>query len=94
METLVGPLKKADAALVTAYELLYGSPDLLFVPLDEAVLPEAARLRATIPGIRTPDALHAATALLYAVALFLTNDPDFRRVPGLPVTVLSDLLGP
>lgn len=94
METLVGPLRTADVALTNAYEALYASPDLAFQPLTEAVLREAARLRAALPALRTPDALHAATALIHSAALFLTNDAGFRNVPGLPVTVLSDLLTP
>jgi predicted nucleic acid-binding protein len=94
METLVGPLKKQDAVLTAAFEALYTSPDLLFLSLDESVLRQAAALRASIPSLRTPDALHAATALIHHAALFITNDPHFRRVPGLPVTVLSDLLVP
>lgn len=53
-----------------------------------------SRLRATPPGLRTPDAIHASTAIKSACALFLTNDPAFRRVPNLTVTFLSDLLTP
>ena len=36
------------------------------------------------------DALHAATALRASSAMFITNDVDFRRVPGLPVVILRD----
>jgi predicted nucleic acid-binding protein len=64
------------------------------ISIDETILREAARLRAIKTGLRTPDAIHAATALLNPPDMFLTNDPDFRKVPGLPVTLLSDLLTP
>ena len=94
METLVGPLKNKDAVLVAAYGTLYVSPDLAFLPLSDLVLREAARLRAVIPALRTPDALHAATGLVHSCALFLSNDAGFRRIPGLPITVLSELLTP
>jgi predicted nucleic acid-binding protein len=56
------------------------------------VLREAARLRATIAGLRAPDAIHAATALLSGCALFVTNDAGFKRVPGLPLVVLDDVI--
>jgi predicted nucleic acid-binding protein len=56
------------------------------------VLRQAAVLRATIPSLRTPDAIHAATALLGNCDMFLTNDPGFRRVPGLPLILLSNVL--
>ena len=36
------------------------------------------------------DALHAATALAAGCSLFVTNDTDFRRVPGLPAVILDD----
>lgn len=52
---------------------------------------ETARLRAAT-GLKTPDALHAATALQAECALFVTNDTEFRRVDGLPVAILDDLL--
>ena len=52
---------------------------------------DAARIRAQT-GLATPDALHAATALSVDCTLFVTNDTDFRRVQGLPVAVLDDLV--
>jgi predicted nucleic acid-binding protein len=55
-------------------------------------LREAARLRATISGLKTPDAIHAATALQHGCALFVSNDVGFRRVPGLSLAILDDVL--
>jgi predicted nucleic acid-binding protein len=50
---------------------------------------------ATAPrSLRTPDALHAATGGSCGCTLFFTNDVGFRRVPGLPVVILDDVLGP
>jgi len=92
METLVGPLKRSDAVLTSAYEELFQSAAVGLLPITRAILREAARLRADAPGLRTPDALHAATALVHNCAMFLTNDKAFRRVPGLPLTLLDDAL--
>ena len=64
----------------------------LIVPATQPILREGARLRAVVTSLRTPDALHAATARLNGCVQFITNDLDFRRVPGLPVVVLRDLL--
>ncbi|HEV3344661.1 MAG TPA: PIN domain-containing protein [Pirellulales bacterium] len=64
------------------------------MPITQSALREAARLRATIPALRTPDALHAATALISGSACFVTNDKTFRRIPGLPVILLDDARAP
>ena len=92
MEGLIGPMKRGDAWLVRAFDRLTQSTDVLFYPILQDVLRRAAHLRSAIPALRTPDAIHAASGLIQRVPLFLTNDPVFRRVPGLPVTVLSDLI--
>jgi len=62
------------------------------LPITQPILREAARLRATIPGLRTSDALHAAAAILAGCHPFLTNDHGFCRIPGLAATILDELL--
>lgn len=51
----------------------------------------AARLRAK-HGIRTPDAIHVATALATGATEFLTNDRGLSRVTEIRVLVLGTLL--
>ncbi|HEV2405428.1 MAG TPA: PIN domain-containing protein, partial [Ktedonobacterales bacterium] len=95
LETLVGPLRTGDTALETLFrQALYSSPDLRLAPITLAVLERAARLRATTPSLKTPDAIHAATALVEGCALFVTNDAAFSHVPGLNVRLLRDLMAP
>jgi predicted nucleic acid-binding protein len=91
-ETLVGPLRYGDAALANLYEQAFLQPGLTLLPITPHVLREVARIRAVVPAIRTPDAIHAATALLDGCVLFLTNDDGFKRVPGLPFLLLDDVL--
>jgi predicted nucleic acid-binding protein len=93
METLVGPLKSGDTTLQSTYERALLGTDMRLLPLTQMILREAARLRATTK-LKTPDALHAATAMNIRCALFVTNDAGFRSVTGLPVVILSDLLKP
>jgi predicted nucleic acid-binding protein len=93
METLVGPLKVGDAALVNAYEQLFLQAQTRLLPITQTILRAAAQLRATTK-LKTPDALHAATALGAGCALFVTNDSGFRGVASLPLVFLSDLLTP
>lgn len=90
-EVLTGAFKNEDSALATAYETLLGGPGCEAIPASRAILVRAARVRAET-GLRTPDAIHAASALQADCAVFLTNDPHFRRVPGLSVAVLDDAL--
>ena len=90
LETLVGPLRAGDAELASEREGFWTHTNGTLLGITLPVLREAARLRASIPALRTPDAIHAATALATGCAMFLTNDPVFKRIPGLPVTVLAE----
>lgn len=92
METLVGPLRSGDIAKKNQRESLWQQVNTRLLPITQDVLREAARLRAAIPALKTPDAIHAATALLNGCVLFISNDMGFRRVPGLPLVLLDDVL--
>ena len=94
LEALVGPLKQGDPALETDYENFFVCPGIRLLPITPSILRAAARLRATLSRLRTPDAIHAATASSCDCTLLLTNDFAFRHIPGLPVVILDDLLGP
>ncbi|MCI0459511.1 MAG: PIN domain-containing protein [Gemmataceae bacterium] len=91
MEALVGPLKSGNAAIEKAYEHALLGADLRLLPITQPILRKAARLRATTK-LRTPDALHAATALRAGCVLFITNDVGFRGVASLPLAILDDVL--
>lgn len=91
MESLVLPLRNADTLLINAYEQLLLSSEIRLVPISQSILRQAANLRATT-NLKTPDAIHAATALSVNCNQFLTNDKGLRNVPNLPVVVLSELL--
>jgi predicted nucleic acid-binding protein len=94
LETLIGPLKQGDVALEADYENVFVSPGIRLLPITAPILRTAARHRAVLSRLRTPDALHAATGGSCGCTLFLTNDVIFRRIPGLPVIILDDVLGP
>lgn len=94
LETLVGPLRSGDIGLGDRREALWHQPDTRLLPITQDILREAAHLRASLPGIKTPDAIHAATGLVHGCVLFVTNDMAFRRVTGLTVAVLDDLRAP
>ncbi len=65
-------------------------PNLEIVPLSPAIAAEAARLRARY-SLRTPDAIHLATALDRRAVGFVTNDKDLKRLQAeLPVWLLGE----
>lgn len=94
LETLVTPFRNSDAALVSSYEQVFQLDGIRLLPITQPVLREAARLRAAIRTLRTPDAVHAATALTFSCGCFLTNDRMFHRIPGLSAAFLDDARGP
>lgn len=92
LETLVKPLREGDVALENLFRSLFSAREVRLILATAPLWEEAARLRATT-GLKTPDALHAATALTTGSTLFITNDGGFRGVPGLPVAVLHEVVG-
>ena len=93
LETLVLPLKQGNSALVMDYEDILTNPQMWLLPITSNILYQAAHLRAR-HNFKTPDALHAATALASGCVQLITNDAIFRRVPGLNVVVLHELVTP
>ncbi len=93
VEVLTGVLKRNDSELLSDYEQVLQASELQLLPITISILREAARLRATI-NLKTPDAIHAATALSVGCSQLITNDADFRRIANLNVIVLKDLIVP
>jgi predicted nucleic acid-binding protein len=80
LEVLVEPYRQGRTALAEHYEaLLSNSAGLRLLPLDRALLRTAARIRAR-DGLRTPDAIQAAAALVARCTSLLTNDRDYRSL--------------
>jgi predicted nucleic acid-binding protein len=89
LETLVGPLKSGDHDLATHYGQLLTATEMKLLPVTASILKDAALLRAQT-NLKTPDAIHAATAIASASLQFITNDAAFQRVSGLAVVVLKE----
>lgn len=91
LETLVVPMRDEDADLIAGYETLLTASQVGLVPITLSILRTAARLRAT-QNFKTPDAIHAATAVLSNCDHLVSNDTGFRRLAAIEVTILSDLI--
>ena len=91
LETLVKPLRDGDGALAADYEKFLTATRVRLRPVTADILRQAARIRADA-RLRTPDAIHAATASAAGCVQFLTNDDDYRKLASLPVVVLHEIV--
>ncbi len=90
-ELLVAPYKSSDQKRANAfYGLLSTYPNLTWVAPGLAIADLAARLRAA-HGLKTPDAIQAATAIESEATGIITNDAIFQRVVGIETLVLDRL---
>ncbi|MGH9898662.1 MAG: type II toxin-antitoxin system VapC family toxin, partial [Pyrinomonadaceae bacterium] len=91
LETLVAPFKQNNQILIKSYESLLTKTEVQLLPITVDILRQAASLRAQY-NFKTPDAIHAASALACSCIQIITNDTVFSRLPGLQVVILKDLL--
>ncbi len=91
LEVLVRPIQAANVALVRAYEeLLTPRVELERIAIGVDVLRRAAELRAAL-GLRTPDAIHVATAGLSGCISILSEDHRLKVPAELAIVRISDL---
>ena len=86
LECRCKPMHDRQNDLLRLYDTFFASREVDVREIDAAVVEKATELRAAI-GLKTPDAIHAATAILAGVAEFWTTDTRFSRCPGLVVEV-------
>ena len=77
-EILVRPIRTSEVALTSMHRFLTGFPHLTVLPVDLAVVLQAATLRA-LTNIRLPDALIVASGLLAGCETIVSNDAQWRR---------------
>lgn len=91
-ELLVQPYRLKDrrrVALAFAASALF--KHLEWMPLTLSIADRAAQLRAEY-RLRTPDAIQVATAIAGEATGLVTNDFGMRRVEGIEVLVLDDVV--
>ncbi len=90
-EVLVHPLRSGRLELVEGYrDILLGSAGMTAVPVSAEIAELAARIRAK-HNVRTPDALHLATAIHSGAAAFITNDRGLPKLSDLEIVLLGAL---
>jgi len=89
---LVGPYRAGLKQLANDFETFFTLPGVELIPISPSVLREAAAIRANVSRLRSPDAIHAATAILHSSANLLTNDHGFQNLAQLNVLLLDGLM--
>ena len=79
LECRVQPLRRGDVSLLADYDRFFFLPEVRRLPLSTEAVDLATELRAR-HGLRTPDALHLAAALVGGCEQFWTNDTRLARV--------------
>ena len=83
MECLILPLRNRDKPLIKRYQKWFDGVSLL--PFENAVFEKATEFRTAHPSLKTPDALHMATATHHDCDEFWTNDSRLNKIAPLMV---------
>lgn len=87
MECLVMPFRKNNQRLIEKFYDWFNQSKV--ISLNKKIFHQAAQLRADYTGLKTPDALHLATALYHNCDEFWTNDNRLDKVsPNLVKNIL------
>jgi predicted nucleic acid-binding protein len=88
LECLVKPVRERNAPIIERYRSFFTSRDLSIVEIGPEVIDCALLLQAGT-GLRTPDAIQAASALtLPDPPVFVTGDRAFSKVPDLNCRII------
>jgi len=88
LEVMAGPLKCGRESLANEYvELITTFPNLTLRDMNQKVACRAAYFRAS--GVKSPDAIHAATAVVYNADHFITEDRRLCKIDGIHGLALS-----
>jgi predicted nucleic acid-binding protein len=91
LEVLVKPKKDNNQDAIRDYkDLLLTFPNLSVFGVGSECAEIASDIRARY-GIRTPDAIQIATALLEHATAFITNDDQLKQINELEVVLLDEL---
>jgi len=88
LEVMAGPLKYGKEELANEYaELITTFPNLALCDMSQDVACRAARFRAS--GVKSPDSIHLATAVVCKADYFITEDGRLCKIEGIHGLALS-----
>ena len=92
LEILVKPKRIQNQEAVEEYLFVFKTfPNLRVRHLDFEVAEKAAEVGARY-GVKTPDAIQIATALVEGANAFITNDKELKKIKETEVVVISETL--
>jgi len=90
LEILVQPYKlKRDDLVLRFYSLFSTYPNIFWIDLTLGISDLAAKLRAE-HGLKTPDAIQAASAISHGAKGFICNDRVFQKVKDIDCLIIDD----
>jgi predicted nucleic acid-binding protein len=87
LECRCGPLRTQDQATLALYDAFFASKEITLVNVDATVIDRATEFRAAL-NLRTPDAIHLASAIVGGANVFLTGDLAFSRLTQIPIEII------
>ena len=81
------PMRAGDLATLAQFDVFFAGVELLVVEVGPAVIERATDLRARY-NLKTPDAIHYASAVEVGATVFLTGDRGLSRCSEVPVEIL------
>lgn len=87
----VGPLRKDNQALISAFERFIRDMEIHVINIDPAVASYAASIRVEYPGYKAMDSLQIASAFSAGCDLFLTNDKQLRQTHQITCKTVDDI---
>ena len=90
LEVLVKPYKlKRDDLILSFYSLFSTYPNISWIDLTLGISDLAAKLRAE-HGLKTPDAIQAASAISHGAKGFICNDRIFKKIKEIDCLIIDD----
>jgi len=87
LECRVKPLRTNDLAVLALYDQFFTGAEVQVGELTAPVVEKATEIRAIL-NLKTPDALHLASAIVSAATAFLTGDKNLARCKEISVEIL------
>ena len=81
-------MRDNNGEVLARYDALFGAGRITVLDLDAPTVDRATLLRAKF-NLKTPDALHLASAIVGGAAVFLTGDAVLARCTDVTVEVVT-----